>query len=46
MEKIETVDQNVKSVRGFNKFLTWISVINFLTLVGFILYSVGVFNFI
>ena len=46
IEKIETVDQNVKSVRGFNKFLTWISVINFLTLVGFILYSVGVFNFI
>lgn len=44
-ERIEFIEQNVKSIRGFAKFTTWMSVINFLFLVAFILYSLGVFNF-
>ena len=47
-EKYEKMDEMVKSVgavKGYVKVLSWFSIINFVMLVAFILYSLGVFNF-
>ena len=44
IQKLDFIDQNVKSVKGIGKFLIWVTVIDFVVLVAFILYSVGVFN--
>lgn len=45
IEKMDAVEKGVDSIRGYVKCLTWFSIINFIVLIGFILYSLGVFNF-
>ena len=45
IEKMDEMEKGVDAIRGYVKCLTWFSVINFVVLVGFILYSLGVFNF-
>ena len=45
IEKMDEMEKGVGSVRGYVKCLTWFSVLNFVVLIGFILYSLGVFNF-
>lgn len=45
IEKMDAMEKGVDSIRGYVKCLTWFSIINFVVLVGFILYSLGVFNF-
>ena len=45
LEKLDAIDRNAASARGYVKCLTWLSGINFVVLVGYILYSLGVFNF-
>ena len=47
-EKLEQVDETSKkitSVKGYVKCLSWFSILNFVVLVGYILYSIGVFHF-
>lgn len=45
IEKMDEMEKGVDAIRGYVKCLTWFSIINFVVLVGFILYSLGVFNF-
>ena len=45
IEKMEAMEQGVGSIRGYLKCLSWFSVLNFVLLTGYILYSLGVFNF-
>lgn len=45
IEKMDEMEKGVDAIRGYVKCLTWFSVVNFVVLVGFILYSLGVFNF-
>ena len=45
IEKMDAMEKGVDSIRGYVKCLTWFSIINFVVLIGFILYSLGVFNF-
>ncbi|MBR5566193.1 MAG: hypothetical protein IKW08_08545 [Roseburia sp.] len=45
IEKMDTMEKNVESVRGYVKCLTWFSVVNFVLLTAFILFSLGVFKF-
>ena len=45
IEKMDEMEKGVGAIRGYVKCLTWFSIINFVVLVGFILYSLGVFNF-
>lgn len=45
LDQMDAIAKNTASVRGYVKCLTWLSGINFVVLVGFILYSLGVFNF-
>lgn len=45
IEKMDEMERGVGSVKGYVKCLSWFSILNFVVLVGFILYSLGVFNF-
>lgn len=45
IEKMDAMEQGVSSIRGYLKCLSWFSVLNFVLLIGYILYSLGVFNF-
>lgn len=45
IEKMDEMEKSVGSIRGYVKCLTWFSMINFVLLIAFILYSLGVFNF-
>lgn len=45
IEKMDEMEQGVGSVKGYVKCLSWFSILNFVVLIGFILYSLGVFNF-
>lgn len=45
IEKMDEMEQEVGSVKGYVKCLSWFSILNFVVLIGFILYSLGVFNF-
>lgn len=45
IEKMDEMEQGVGSVKGYVKCLSWFSILNFVILIGFILYSLGVFNF-
>ena len=45
IEKMDAMEKGVDAIRGYVKCLTWFSIVNFVILVGFILYSLGVFNF-
>lgn len=45
IEKMDEMEKSVGSIRGYVKCLTWFSMINFVLLIAFILYSLGIFNF-
>ena len=45
IEKMDEMERSVGSIRGYVKCLTWFSMINFVLLIAFILYSLGVFQF-
>lgn len=45
IEKMDEMEQGVGSVKGYVKCLSWFAILNFVVLIGFILYSLGVFNF-
>lgn len=45
IEKMDEMEKGVGSVKGYVKCLTWFSILNFVVLVGFVLFSLGVFNF-
>jgi len=45
IEKMDEMEKSVDSIRGYVKCLTWFSMINFVLLIAFILYSLGIFNF-
>ena len=40
IEKMDEMESGVGSVKGYVKCLTWFSILNFVVLIGFILYSV------
>lgn len=45
IEKMDEMERGVGSVKGYVKCLSWFSILNFVVLIGYILYSLGVFNF-
>ena len=45
IEKMDEMEQGVGSVKGYVKCLSWFAILNCVVLIGFILYSLGVFNF-
>lgn len=45
IEKMDEMEKGVASVKGYVKCITWFSVLNFVLIIAFILYSLGVFNF-
>lgn len=45
IEKMDEMERGVDSVKGYVKCLSWFSILNFVVLIGFILFSLGVFNF-
>ncbi len=45
LEENDTLEKSFNTVKGYAKCLTWFSIINFVVLVAFILYSLGLFNF-
>ena len=45
IQKMDEMEKSVGAVKGYVKVLSWFSIINFVMLVAFILYSLGVFNF-
>jgi len=45
IEKMDAMEKTMDSVRGYVKCLTWFSVVNFVLLGAFILFSLGVFKF-
>jgi len=45
IEKMDAMEKNMDSVRGYVKCLTWFSILNFIVLVAYILFSLGVFKF-
>lgn len=45
IEKMDAMEKGVSQVRGYLKCLSWFSVLNFVLLIGYILYALGVFNF-
>lgn len=45
IEKIDTMEKTMESVRGYAKCITWFSIINFVVLAAFILFSLGIFKF-
>jgi len=44
IEKMDEMERGVGSVKGYVKCLSWFSILNFVVLIGFILYSLGVFG--
>ena len=46
IEKMGRDGAGVGSVKGYVKCLSWFAILNFVVLIGFILYSLGVFNFL
>ena len=45
IEKMDEMEGGVDSVKGYVKLLSWFSILNFVVLIIFILYSMGVFHF-
>ena len=45
IEKMDEMEGGVDSVKGYVKLLSWFSILNFVVLIVFILYSMGVFRF-
>ncbi len=45
IEKMDEMEKSVGSVKNYVKFLSWFAGLNFAVLLGFILYSLGVFHF-
>lgn len=45
IEKMDGMEKTIGSIRGYMKCLTWFSIVNFVVLIAFVLYSLGVFNF-
>ena len=45
IEKMDEMEKSVGSIRGYVKCLTWFSMVNFVLLIAFILYSLGLFRF-
>ena len=45
IEKRDEMEGGVDSVKGYVKLLSWFSILNFVVLIIFILYSMGVFHF-
>ena len=45
IEKMDEMEGGVDSVKGYVKLLSWFSILNFVVLIIFILYSRGVFHF-
>ena len=45
IEKMDEMEGGVDSVKGYVKLLSWFSILNFVVLIVFILYSMGVFHF-
>ena len=43
VDKVENLDSGVKSIKSYVKCLSWFSIVNFIVLIGFILYQLGVF---
>ena len=43
VDKMENLDSGVKSIKSYVKCLSWFSIVNFIVLIGFILYQLGVF---
>ncbi len=43
VDKVENMDSGVKGIKSYVKCLSWFSIVNFIVLVGFILYQLGVF---
>ena len=43
LDKVEEAAQSVGSIKSYVKCLAWFSIINFIVLVGYILYQLGVF---
>ena len=39
-------EKSMNSVKGYIKCLSWFSILNFIVLVAFVLYNLGIFNFI
>lgn len=44
IEKMDEMESGVGSVKGYVKCLSWFSILNFVVLIGFILYSLGIFR--
>lgn len=44
-KKMDEMEGGVDSVKGYVKLLSWFSILNFVVLIIFILYSMGVFHF-
>lgn len=44
IEKMDAMEKGVESVKGYVKCLSWFSIVNFVVLIGFILYSLGIFK--
>ncbi len=45
IEKMDDMEKDVAQVKGFAKVLTWFSILNFVLLVGLVLYLLGVVHF-
>lgn len=43
MDKVDNLDSSIGSIKSYLKCLSWFSIVNFIVLVGFILYELGVF---
>lgn len=44
IEENDTMEKHITSVRGYVKFLSWFSIINFIVLIAFVLYYLGLFQ--
>lgn len=45
IEKMDDMERGVGSVKGYVKCLSWFSILNFVVLILFIIYSLGIFKF-
>ena len=43
IDKVDNLDASISSIKSYVKCLSWFSIVNFIVLVGFILYQLGVF---